>query len=131
MADLFATAERSLVWPFFALSPMLGPIVAPLVSGWVAQYVGWRYVDWLTLGISGAAFLLAALCLPETFSPVILAFKASILREMTGDITFMSDFEQQSKLPKRLADNMRRIGYFVFREYVLRLFGLLHRLTIP
>lgn len=28
----------------FAVGPLLGPVIGPMTAGFVAQYVGWRWV---------------------------------------------------------------------------------------
>lgn len=124
LADMFETDIRAKIWPFFALSPLLGPTIAPIVSGWLTQELGWRWDDWFTLIISGAVFVVAATCLPETFGPIILSFKAKSLRAITGDTTYRAEFDEAASLPTRLSDNFQRIARFTFREATTVLFGL-------
>lgn len=124
LADMFETESRALIWPFFALSPLLGPTIAPIVSGWLAQQLNWRWDDWFTLILSSAVFIVAVLFLPETFRPIILNFKAKSLRNLTGDVSYRAEFEESAGLSQRLADNLRRIARFTFREATTVLFGL-------
>ena len=124
MADLFEPEERASIWPVFALSPLLGPTIAPIASGWIVEKLGWRWVDWMTLILAGWAFAVAFCCLPETLSPVILSYKASILRKTTGDDRFESDFDRQEGLSVRLGNNLKRIVYFVAVELTTVLFSL-------
>lgn len=124
LADMFETDTRALIWPFFALAPLLGPTFAPIISGWLTQELGWRWDDWFTLIMSSAVFAMAAVLLPETFSPIILSSKAMMLREMTGDTTHQAEFDNAANLSKRLADNFRRIARFTFQEATTVLFGL-------
>lgn len=98
--------------------------MAPIVSGWIVDRVGWRWVNWVTLIVSGAAFLAAALCLPETFAPTILSFKASLVRQETKDKSYKSEHDEQANLATKLKDNLSRIVYFIFREPTTLLFGL-------
>jgi hypothetical protein len=53
--------------------------------------LGWRWTEWVTLIISGAAFLVALLFLPETYLPILLDWKAKHLRRMTGDSRYISE----------------------------------------
>lgn len=101
-----------------------GPTVAPVVSGWIAEKLGWRWVDWVTLVISGVAFLLAASCLPETYSPIILSFKAAALRKDTGDTRYQSTYDKQTGFSALLVANLRRIAHFIVRELTTVVFGL-------
>jgi DHA1 family multidrug resistance protein-like MFS transporter len=44
LADLFDNKERRAVWPVFATSPLLGPVLAPVVGGWITTTgVDWRW----------------------------------------------------------------------------------------
>lgn len=124
LADMFDTRTRALIWPFFALSPLLGPTIGPIISGWLTQELGWRWVDWFTLIFSSAVFAVAVVCLPETFQPIILSFKAQSLRAMTGDDTYKAEHEESAKMSERMAINLRRIARFMFRESTTVLFGL-------
>lgn len=124
LADMFSQDDRALVWPFFSLSPLLGPTLAPIAGGWLVKYKSWQWVEWTTLLISTAAFALALAFLPETSAPIILRAKARILRQMTGDKRYQSEHEQQSGIASRLKDNVKRIVYFTFREPTTVLFGI-------
>lgn len=124
LADMFEPEVRAVVWPFFALSPLLGPTIAPIVNGWITQNLGWRWDDWLTLILSGTIFLVAVCFLPETYSPLILSFKASLLREATQTSNFTSEFDQGQNVSARLLQNLRLICHFIFREATTLLFGL-------
>ena len=124
LADMFDPDVRAVVWPFFALSPLLGPTIAPIVNGWVTQELGWRWDDWLTLILSGAIFLLAVCSLPETYSPLILSFKARILRRVTGNSEHTSEYDKGQTVSAKLVQNLRLIGHFIFREITTLLFGL-------
>lgn len=95
-----------------------------MVCGWIAEKLGWRWVDWITLIISGTAFLLAVFCLPETFGPMILSFKAAALRKSTGDARYQSNYDKQSGFSGLLTANLRRIAHFICRELTTVVFGL-------
>lgn len=123
LADMFDEDDRAWVWPVFALSPLLGPVLAPIASGWIVDCAGWRWIDWTTLIISGATFVVAVLFLPETSAPVILSYKAQILRKETWDENYKSEHDQGSA-SGRLSRNLSRIVYFITRESTTMLLGL-------
>jgi DHA1 family multidrug resistance protein-like MFS transporter len=124
LADLYETEERAKVWPWFALSPLLGPVVAPVASGWVAQELGWRWVDWLTLIVSGGAFVVAVLFLPETSKGAILKVKARMMRQETGHERYIADGAGEGSVGKMLLEHLQRMAHFIFREMTTLLFGL-------
>ncbi|CZR65904.1 uncharacterized protein PAC_15804 [Phialocephala subalpina] len=121
----FDNADRSLVWPLFALSPILGPALAPVAGGWIIQSssLSWQWVDWITLLISGIAFIIAFLFLPGAFSPILLQWKAVSLRKATGDARFKSSLELQDPLTPRLKTNISSLIIFFTREPIVILLG--------
>jgi len=126
LADMFPDkGSRASVWPWFALSPLLGPVVSPVPSGWVTQYLGWRWVEWLNLIISGTVFVMALLFLPETSSNVILKVKAKLLVKNTGDKRYVARGDEDGdSIGAMLGDHLQRMAYFIFRELTTLLFGL-------
>lgn len=74
-----------------------GPLLGPLISGFVSVSIGWRWVYWCELIFAGVTwpFLLA---MPETFGPVLLLRKAEKLRKETGNpnIVAPAELEEQS-----------------------------------
>ncbi len=53
-------------------------MIAPIAAGWILanSRLSWRWTEWVALAISGFAYLLALLLLPETYLPVLLDWKA-------------------------------------------------------
>jgi len=49
------------------------PVIAPIAGGWLVSnpHLGWRWTHWITLIISGFAFLVALFFLPETYLPLL------------------------------------------------------------
>lgn len=100
-------------------------MLAPLAGGWLVQNtnLSWRWVDWVTLIISFFVFVIAFFCLPETFSPMMLQWKAVALRKQTGDSRFKSAYELQDPLLKRLKTNATRPVIFFTKEPIVIFFG--------
>jgi multidrug resistance protein len=75
-ADVFegpvARGQAVAAFLFVAAS---GPLVGPLISGFISVHLGWRWTFWVGLLIAGMGMPLVW-CLPETYSAVI-ARKAS------------------------------------------------------
>ncbi|KAF7192809.1 putative efflux pump kojT [Pseudocercospora fuligena] len=124
LADLFSDEERKARWPLFALSPLLGPVLAPLVGGWIHDAgTDWRWTLWIGLAFGGAAFLLALVVLPETFSPILLFWKAKHLRKMTGNEAYVAPIEKGKALGKRLRTNLTRPATFFTTEAIVIFLG--------
>lgn len=47
IADLFQVSERGGAMTIWMLGPMVGPSTAPVIGGFVAETIGWRWVNWL------------------------------------------------------------------------------------
>ena len=73
---------------------------------------GWRWLYWIQLILSGAAYLLI-LTVPETYAPKILARRAKKMRKETGNGYLVSE----SDLDKRPLGLRMRI--FLVRPFVL------------
>lgn len=67
-------------WPFFITAIVFGPLLAPIISGFCATTIGWRWAFWIALIYAGASLVLVVLTLPETFAPVLLKQRAVQLR---------------------------------------------------
>ena len=58
----------------------------------------WWWMDWITLIISGFAFLIALLFLPETYLPMLLDYKAAHLRRLSGSDDYVTENADSSFL---------------------------------
>lgn len=84
IADLFEPAQRGLAMTLYCVAPFLGPILGPVVGGFVAENVGWRWVQWLCCIFVGVIGVLGAIFIPETYAPAILQKKARKLSSGSG-----------------------------------------------
>lgn len=82
-------------------------VVGPIVGGFVTQYLGWRWMNWLAMIFSGVSVVLSLL-MKETYSPVILQKKAAKLREETGESRWWSRYDQKMSLAEMLRINLGR-----------------------
>lgn len=124
VADLFSVVERTVAWPAIALASFYGPALSPLVGAWIAQSdINWRWTDRIALIISGVILLFTLLFLPETFSPILLHWKAEHLRRVTGDNRYVSEFDRQDSVFKRLRAALLRSFHMLTREPIVPLLG--------
>jgi len=70
---------------------MNGPVLGPIIGGFVYQGLGWRWINWLVL-IAAGIFGLLGITSPETYAPELLRRRAEKLRKETGDERYMSRF---------------------------------------
>ncbi|KAJ5084480.1 hypothetical protein NUU61_009059 [Penicillium alfredii] len=115
LVDLWSRIERIYAFPIYAILTFMGPIVSPTPGSFVtmAKAVNWRFVDWMTMIFAGVILTLVVLCLPETYSPVILHWKAKQLRLLTGDPRYRPPLEF-----KRVSFILR-VAHALYRPFLL------------
>jgi MFS family permease len=68
MTDLWEPRERGRAMGIFFLGPQLGPFLAPIIGGALANRWGWRSTMWFMVIIAAAMLMVLLLGLPETSS---------------------------------------------------------------
>ncbi|OJJ70363.1 hypothetical protein ASPBRDRAFT_44517 [Aspergillus brasiliensis CBS 101740] len=76
ITDLWPQSERSVPLALFSAGSFLGPVFAPVVGGFVTEYLSWRWNFWLVLIVSGVIYAACVLFLPETYATKLLRDKA-------------------------------------------------------
>ncbi|RYC58987.1 hypothetical protein CHU98_g7218 [Xylaria longipes] len=139
LADLWKAEERGIPMAAFSAAPFVGPAVGPLVGGFLSDALGWRWLYWLTLILSGIIWALITFTVPETYAPTILAKRAKKLREETGE----QDWVTEQDLDMRpLGERIRiflvmplkllfgELIVFLISVYMSVLYGLLYMFFI-
>ncbi|KAK0759377.1 hypothetical protein N5P37_007565 [Trichoderma harzianum] len=118
--DQFRDVKRAFVFPIIAWVNVIGPVNAPVASGWLVSSprLGWHWPDWITLIISGVAFSIALLFLPETYLPLLLDWRAKEYRRLTGDNRFTSEHATSANFLGRLKHNVT-LGITFFRTEII------------
>ncbi|KAL2430363.1 Polyamine transporter 3 [Exophiala dermatitidis] len=94
IADIWNIEERGMAIAFFAAAPYCGPVIGPIVCGWIN--IGSGRLDlffWTNMAFSGVVMILVGL-IPETYAPVILKRRAAKLRKETGDPNIITEQEK-------------------------------------
>jgi multidrug resistance protein len=100
IADIWSTEERGMAIAYFAAAPYCGPVVGPIVTGWIN--VGSGRLDlffWTNMAFAGVIMVMVGL-IPETYAPVILKRRAAKLRKETGNPNIITE-QEQNKLTMR------------------------------
>ncbi|CUM47363.1 unnamed protein product [Debaryomyces tyrocola] len=66
VGDLYINEERGTAMGLYYLGPLMGPFLAPVVGGAVAEAWGWRATQWLLVIFSGCNVISIMIFLPET-----------------------------------------------------------------
>ncbi|TFB01331.1 putative efflux pump kojT [Trichoderma ghanense] len=95
ISDLWDPMNRLVAFPIFAATGLMGPVLGPVVGGWISQAhdISWRWTEWVTIIVSGALLISLLLFQPETYEPILLQWKASHLRRLTNDNRYVSAAE--------------------------------------
>jgi len=71
VGDIVTSAERGTYIAFASLGGIMGPMLAPILGGVIAQYAGWHFLFWFLLIFSTAVFVPLMLFMPETCRNVV------------------------------------------------------------
>ncbi|KKK11966.1 putative MFS multidrug transporter [Aspergillus rambellii] len=133
VSDLVNDEQRALAISIWSLGPINGPVLGPIIGGFVTQYLGWRWMNWITLMLSGVAFGFTCI-MRETYSPVILQKKAARMRKETNDDRWWSRYDQKISLIELLKVNLTRPFVMAVAEpicifwniYIAIVYGILY-----
>lgn len=89
ISDLWDPIDQIHIFPIYATGGFFGLAVGPPVGGLIADshLVGWRWVEWSTLVLSGAVLLLVLVFQPETYAPTLREWQtaAAAAKIASGD----------------------------------------------
>lgn len=105
--DIVDEDHRALAFSVWSIGPMNGPVIGPVVGGFVFQYLGWRWTNWVVVIVSGIAWVLVAL-VPETYAPAILRDRAKKQRESTDCEKWWSRYDDSLEFFSLLKLNLKR-----------------------
>lgn len=131
VSDLWTPAERVFAFPLFATLSFLGPEMGPVIGGWVGDTgINWRWVEWITLIVSGVILSIVIVFQPETYGPILLKWKAKHLRRLTGDTRYRGTIEiRKSPLLVRLLRALYRPLLMTAQEPIIILLALYMTVT--
>ncbi|KAK8023552.1 mfs multidrug transporter [Apiospora rasikravindrae] len=111
--DIIEPGYLPLALSVYNFGPLNGPVLGPLVGGFLVQAFGFRALSWLsfiTCGL-GAVFIMT---IPETYRPVLLRKLAAQRRAQENDDRFWSEHDADGQLPL-----LRRVKTAVSRPFAL------------
>ena len=76
LGDIFDTRHRGKALTMNMAFGVVGGTISPIVGGYLAEAVGWRWTSWVVLICAGTFALASAALLPETY-PKVVARKLS------------------------------------------------------
>ena len=127
-ADIFNAQMRGKGIAIITLMIIAGPMLAPVVGGYISSsYLGWRW-NFYILGIFASLMLvLATFFLPETYAAAILVTRAKKIRSHTGNWMIVAKLETQEFTVSDLVEKtLLRPIKMLFVEPILLLISVYH-----
>lgn len=81
---------------------MIGPCIAPIISGYLGDAAGWRWVFWLLTIAPGAGTVVSFAVQCETFEPVLLESKTRLLRKSLNRPTLYHRYSDNTSWRARM-----------------------------
>lgn len=85
LADLWSDEHRQTAMSLYSLAPTMGPIIAPVISGFVVTDVNWHWCFWVLAIFNFAVAAVGTVIFKETYAPKLLRDKAKRLRKESGN----------------------------------------------
>ena len=123
IVDISDEEYRALCMSLWSIAPLNGPVTGPLIGGFVFQYLGWRWDNWLVMIIAGASIILLA-TVKETYTPAILQRIAAKRRKETDDDRWWCSYDQKVSTINLLKINLSRPFILSFTEPILWFFNI-------
>lgn len=106
-SDLFSEHEIALPLTLAGVGRFGGPVIGPLIGGWIQMRVGWRWLGWTMTVFSGVCTLVAAF-LVRTPSPFTFFVSLRSVRSSRSMIVFSQVPETYA--PALLRKRARRLA---------------------
>jgi MFS family permease len=123
VVDISDEDNRALVMSLWSIAPLNGPVTGPVIGGFVFQYMGWRWDNWIVLIIAGVACVMMT-TLRETYAPAILQRKAARLRKEMDDPRWWCRYDQRISKLQLIKINLGRPFVLSLTEPILWFFNL-------
>ena len=66
LLDIYSVEERGKAMALFGVSVMVGPVLGPVIGGWLTDHISWRWVFYINVPIGAMAFAGIVIFVTET-----------------------------------------------------------------
>lgn len=116
--DISTETHRAFAFSMWCLGLMNGPVIGPLLGGYIFDNLGWRWVHWVALCLGGVSFLLMS-TVPETYGPALLRRRTAKKRKETGDDQWWSKHDEKRAFWPLLGASLWRPIHLTVSEPIL------------
>ncbi|PLB41292.1 MFS transporter [Aspergillus candidus] len=113
--DIVSDEHRALAFGFWSIGPTNGPVYGPIIGGFVFEYLGWRWTNWIVL-IMGGAVLALMVCIEETYAPLILRNRAEKQRKETQNPKWWTRYDGEKDIKSLLKTSLSRPFMMIITE---------------
>ncbi|KAB8229569.1 MFS transporter [Aspergillus alliaceus] len=113
--DIVSDKHRALAFGFWSIGPTNGPVYGPIIGGFIFEYLGWRWTNWIVLIIGGFVLMLMA-SIKETYAPVILRKRAEKQRKETQNPKWWTRYDGGQDLKALLSTSLSRPFVMIITE---------------
>ncbi|KEY74979.1 hypothetical protein S7711_01326 [Stachybotrys chartarum IBT 7711] len=96
MTDIYPPTQVPYVICIWSSAGVLGPVFGPIIGGFLAPAMGWRWTIWIFTILCSTVLVSLFFLLPETNASNILYNRAKRLRQMTGNAHLRSQSEVET-----------------------------------
>lgn len=136
IVDLMPREKRGRAVSIWSVGTILGPMVGPIIGGYVTEVAGWRWMFWVISIAIGVVAIIAFFILRETYPPVLLERKAIKLRRETNNPLYRSKLASQATARDHITRSIMRPSKMlicspivtIMCTYVAVLYGTLYLL---
>jgi MFS family permease len=107
IADISDDSSRAICFSIWSIGPMNGPVLGPVIGGFVTEFKGWRWANWVVMIASGFA-LIFLLLIPETYEPAILRRRTQKKRKDEDDERYWSRYDNKLAFISLMKTNLSR-----------------------
>lgn len=139
ISDLFTAEQRGRAVSIYALMPLFGPAVGPIIGAFITEYTSWRWSFYATTIADAVIQVIALVFLRETHAPVLLERKCKALIKQTGNTNLHVELDQKSRtVQRKLLTALSRpfrlmttqVTLQMLSLYLMFLFGLLYMVLV-
>ncbi|RCI09435.1 hypothetical protein L249_3665 [Ophiocordyceps polyrhachis-furcata BCC 54312] len=112
----------------YSLGPFNGPVLGPLIGGFVSERLGWRWANWIVL-ILGGVSLAMMMTVKETYGPEILRRRAGRLRKASGCRDWWCQYDHDYLSTSLFRVNLLRPCVLFFTEPIVWFINLWNALV--
>ena len=125
VADLWNPLQKTYGFIIYTIPAFNGPMIGQVIGSFIPTTLGWRWLEWIMLIFGGLMLTLMVFLLPETHQDLLLTWKASALRKVSGQKHWRGPMEvREITLWQRLKVALSRPFAWIVTEPIIILTSL-------